>query len=224
MYKISPSKAHRILNCTASLRHDDVFVETPATVRGNILHTLGEMFLKEVDDDKITEFINEHGIDGYELDLIQGYIHAVLYETEKIGATEMQIEVKREIDIYGFKSNSIIDTLLLSKYEASIIDLKTGNYDVDIIDNEQLYLYGYGVLTRYPDIQIVHLSIFQKMKKKTITLTRGEIFDYFLDKEEVFTDIRNGNLKYNPSEKACKFCPIKDTCIARAKWIVGGKK
>ena len=42
MYKLSPSKAHRYLQCTKSLEYDTEFVETPWTIRGNILHEFGE--------------------------------------------------------------------------------------------------------------------------------------------------------------------------------------
>lgn len=220
MYKLSPSKAHRYLRCTKSLEYDTEFVETPWTIRGNILHEYGERKLLE----KETEtFENENKFSDYEKFLINGYVQAVMSEYNLIQADKMQIEVKEPIEIFGNTFNSIIDALLLAKRIASIIDLKTGNNDVAPDENEQLLFYAYGVLLRNPQIEIFRLSIFQKGKLKTEVVTREYIYDFFMEKFEVFDAISKNELTYNPSEKACKYCAFKEKCVARAKWVVGGK-
>jgi hypothetical protein len=202
------------------LEYDTEFVETPWTIRGNILHEYGERKLLE----KETEtFENENKFSDYEKFLINGYVQAVMSEYNLIQADKMQIEVKEPIEIFGNTFNSIIDALLLAKRIASIIDLKTGNNDVAPDENEQLLFYAYGVLLRNPQIEIFRLSIFQKGKLKTEVVTREYIYDFFMEKFEVFDAISKNELTYNPSEKACKYCAFKEKCVARAKWVVGGK-
>lgn len=72
MYKLSPSKAHRFLNCTKSLEFDIPFTETPQTIRGNILHKLGEKMLR---NEEILDYIGEHKINEYEIFLQIGRAH-----------------------------------------------------------------------------------------------------------------------------------------------------
>jgi hypothetical protein len=220
MYKLSPSKAHRYLNCTKSLEFDVDFIETPLTVRGSILHTLAEMSLKNQDT---MDYIAEHKINEYEMYLINEYTRAVWNEHERIKG-ELVIEKKKPIIIFNNKINLIVDALIVGKNEASIIDLKTGNADVEVEENEQLYFYAYMVATQYENIETIYINIFQKGVMKTFVVSKEQVFDFFLEKEHVFIKIEKNQLEYNPSDKACKFCPIKDRCLARAKWIIGGKK
>jgi len=221
MYKLSPSKAHRFLHCTKSLDFDVAFTETPQTVRGNILHALAEMTLK---NEEVMNYIQEHKINEYELYLVNGYAKEVWEEVEKIPNAKVIIEEKKPIIIYNNNINLVIDCLIVGDNIASIFDLKTGNGEIDVEDNEQLYFYAYMVAMDFDKIDRFILNIYQKGKKKTIELTRTEVLDFFIDKQDVFKNIEQGKLEYKPSDKACKFCHVKDTCIARAKWIVGGKK
>jgi len=221
MYKLSPSKAHRFLHCTKSLEFDVAFIETPQTIRGNVLHKLAEMSLR---NQEVLPYIQEHKINEYEIYLVNGYAKEIWEELSKIPNSKMVIEEKKPIIIYNNNINLIIDCLILGDKVASIFDLKTGNGEVEVEDNEQLYFYAYMVATQYEQVQTFILNIYQKGKKKTTTLTRQQVFDFFLEREDTFREIEQGRLQYRPSDKACKFCPIKETCVARAKWIIGGKK
>ena len=221
MYKLSPSKAHRFLNCTKSLDFDVAFIETPQTIRGSILHELAEMILNNQD---VLEFISEHKINEYEIYLINGYVQSVWDEMTKIPNGKIVIEEKKPILIYENNINVVVDCLILGDKVASVFDLKSGNGEVDVEDNEQLYFYAYMVATTYASIERFILNIYQKGKKKTVELTRSQVLDFFIEKQPVFEKISKGQLEYQPSDKACKFCPVKETCVARAKWIIGGKK
>ncbi len=216
MYKLSPSKAHRFLNCTASLKHDVEFVENIYTIRGTLLHELGEKLIKGED---VTDFIYDNNITSYEYYFLKSYAKAVSKEYKSIKAAVLDIEVKKPISIYGFTANAIIDALALSNDTASIIDLKTGKYEITPIENEQLYFYAYSVIADHPDINRVRLSIFQNIKMKTVEVDKQEILDFFSNKSAVFKEIADDKLTYTPSEKACKYCAIKDSCEARMKWI-----
>jgi CRISPR/Cas system-associated exonuclease Cas4 (RecB family) len=222
MYKLSPSKAHRFLNCTKSLEFDVPFTETPQTVRGNILHQLAQMQLANQD---FQDFIQEHKINEYELYLIDSYVSACWSEKHRLGEDAvMTVEEKKPIVIYNNSINLVVDCLIVNQTEASILDLKSGNGDIEAEDNEQLYFYAYMVALQHTGVNKFSLSIFQKGKMKTIVVSRKEVFDFFIERFDTFEKIANKELEYNPSDKACKFCPIKDTCLARARWIIGGKK
>lgn len=217
MYKISPSKAHRYLQCTASLKYDKPFTETPASIRGTQLHDIAEKILKKHEPQKLYD---EFELNDYERFLIDSYVSNVLQEYDKINGKQLVVEEKTSTSIFGLNLNMIIDTLIIGKRRAMVIDLKTGNFDVDPKDNPQLLFYGYGVVMKYPKLDKLQLSIFQKGKMKSVEITKGEIMDFFIDKAETFEKIRNNELEYNPSESACKFCDYKDKCPARAKWIL----
>lgn len=220
MYKLSPSKAHRFLTCTKSLEFDVEFIETPYTIRGSLLHELAEMIIK---NKEVNDFYKEHKISDYEHFLVSGYAESVFDEYQKINAHTLIVEEKKGIEIFDFKINLIVDALAVGDKVASIIDLKTGNNDIDVKDNEQLMFYGYSVIYHFPNIERVRMSIFQKGKLKTMQKTKDEILDFFIDSYDIFKDIQENKLSYKPSDKACKFCPIKDTCKARALWIIEGK-
>jgi hypothetical protein len=222
MYKLSPSKAHRYLNCTKSLEFDTEFVETPWTIRGNILHEFGEMKLLEKDT---IEFEKKYKFSDYEYFLINAYHQAVENERNLIQADKLIVEEKEGIEIFGFKINLILDSLLLAFWNktATIIDLKSGNNDISPVDNEQLIFYGYSVLYKYPKIENFRLGIFQKGKLKLETVDRDFIYNFFIERYQTFEDIRNNVLTYNPSDKACKYCGNIKRCVARARWILEGK-
>ncbi len=76
---------------------------------------------------------------------------------------------------------------------------------------------------KYPKINTLRLAIFQKGKMKIEEYKREDVLDFFIEKEEVFEQIRNNELTYNPSDKACKWCGNKKDYRARAEWIIGGK-
>ena len=222
MYKLSPSKAHRYLTCTKSLEYDTAFVETPWTIRGNILHEFGEMKLLDKDT---SEYEKEHNFNDYEYFLINAYKQAVMNEYNQLQANKMQVEVKESIEIFGFKFNLIQDCLLIAFWNktATIIDLKTGNYDISPVNNEQLILYGYSVWFRYPEIENYRLGIFQKGKLKIHEMTKDELLDFLISKESKYDEIRRNELTYTPSDKACKYCGNNKKCVARAKWILSTK-
>jgi hypothetical protein len=221
MYKLSPSKAHRYLQCTKSLEFDTEFVESEASKRGTLLHTIGEMLIKEKEN--VDDIMDENNLSDYERFLVRAYADAVWEEYKNIGAKQLKVEEKITISLYQNQINLIMDALIIGNKVASVIDLKSGRGDVDPDENEQLIFYGFAVVIKFPSVKNLRLSIFQKGKMKTVEMTKSEILDFFMEKEEVFEKIANNQLEYNPSEKACKFCGNKDRCLARSQWILNGK-
>lgn len=224
MYKLSPSKAHRFLQCTASLKYDTEFVETAASKCGTLLHTLAEYYLKSKSKQEISNLISENKISDYEFNLIDAYTSFVLYQIDKIKGKELLIEFKTPFSIFGFTMNAIIDAVIIADTVATLIDLKTGSVYVDADDNEQLMYYAYIIFNVYPKIKTVYSYIYQNFQAKEFVITRSECFDFFIEKEPIYDAISRDELTYNPSDKACKYCGNKDSCLAWAYWVIGGKK
>ncbi len=217
MYKLSPSKAHRFLQCTKSLEYDVEFVETPYTIRGTFLHSVAEHEI-------LNQEIDRSDLSSYENFLIDSYVKAVYAERDFINASKITVEQKIGITVFGHNINMIIDAFMKTKKTASIVDLKTGNYDVSPEDNEQLTFYALAILLNNPGIEKVRASIFQKGNMKTTEMTRSDVFDFFIKKGKIFEDIRNNVLTFNPSEKACKYCAHKNECRAHAEWVLRNGK
>ena len=90
-------------------------------------------------------------------------------EAIRIGATKRVFEKRKKesASLYFFNFNYIIDALLIGGDTASIIDLKTGNIDVEVENNEQLLFYAHDVSIKYPKIKSFDYLFFQKMRMKT---------------------------------------------------------
>lgn len=222
MYKLSPSKAHRYLKCTASLMHDVEFTETPITIRGTLLHKMAEHLIKG-ENDIFMKLVETEKINDYEQRLVETYVDFGIDTFRKNNCHTIRVEERGTVILFGHKINMVIDLFMMNDETAYVIDLKTGNTEVDVVDNEQLIIYALYVIIAYPSIKNIVVSIYQKMKPKIYVMTRSYVQDYLISKEKTFNEITKDQLTYTPSDVACKFCAIRDTCKARAEWISRGK-
>lgn len=216
VYKLSPSIAHRFLNCTASLRHELPFEENEYSRRGKFLHEIAGA-LAMCKPETVGESMSL--LSSYEKNLVHSYANTVLTKAAELNAKPI-IERKQRIFLYGNAINLIIDALILSREKAIVIDLKTGFSPVETKDNEQLYFYAYFAVSNFPNVNEIEVAIFQNLKYESEILTRGEVLNYFFEKHQIFEDINNDNLKYTPHPKACKYCAIRDTCSARLNSLI----
>lgn len=220
-YKLSPSKADRYLQCSASLMYDEEFVESPASIRGSILHDYAEKLLRGKDTHAI---VLDNALNDYEMGNINAYTIDVYREADLLDSDRIIVEEKVSVNMYGNKINMILDVLVLGETVASITDLKTGRGIVEVENNSQLFFYAFYVVMKYPRIERVRIAIFQNFKAKRIEVTKDEVLDFFMGKDTKFFEINNDDLQYSPSDKACQWCAHRKVCKARAEWIIGGKK
>lgn len=222
MYKLSPSKAHRYLQCPMSLKFDVEFVENEITKRGSNLHRYAELLLtnKEEEAQKLSDEMN---MNNYEYNIIRGYINHIYEEMALLMTDKKTIEIKQSIDLYGNKINLIMDASIKNKDTASIIDLKTGRNKIEPAENEQLLFYALATILNDKNIKNFRLIISQYGNKYVYETNKDKVIDFFFEKREIFDAINNNKLYYCPSEKACKYCANKEECRARAEWIIYGK-
>ena len=216
VYKLSPSIAHRFLNCTASLRHELPFEENEYSRRGKFLHEIAGGFGDVQTGNRWGKYV---AIIELRKNLVHSYANTVLTKAAELNAKPI-IERKQRIFLYGNAINLIIDAFILGREKAIVIDLKTGFSPVETKDNEQLYFYAYFVVSNFPNVNDIEVAIFQNLKYESEVLTRGEVLNYFFEKHQIFEDINNDNLKYTPHPKACKYCAIRDTCSARLNSLI----
>ncbi len=109
-----------------------------------------------------------------------------------------------------------------------ISDLKYGAGEpVSAIENKQLRLYalGYWHFKGRPNVDSVLMNIDQPraggMKYWEIPLK--DLLAFGEEIKAVYAQIESGDVKFAPSQKACRWCPVKDLpegCAARNKWLL----
>lgn len=109
-----------------------------------------------------------------------------------------------------------------------ISDLKYGaGVPVDAAGNRQLRVYALGMwdFLGRPQVDQIILNIDQPraggMKFWEITL--DELRAFGEEMRAVYDKIESGDVEFKPSNKACRWCPVKDTdggCAARNKWLL----
>lgn len=110
----------------------------------------------------------------------------------------------------------------------TISDLKYGQGEpVDAIDNKQLRLYalGYWHFKGQPRVDKVLMNIDQPraggMKYWEIPI--AELVAFGEEVRAIYDEVSRGIVKFAPSRKACRWCPVKDLpegCAARNKWLL----
>lgn len=250
--RLSPSSCDRWSTCTASvaliekLRGDGVIPERDSSqyaAEGTVAHAVREMCLEfgldphnfvgtvmTADsftftvDDQMAEFL-QPGID---------------WVREHCAQPDMEIKVDLSPWLpgqFGTCDTGWIETVWMYDHDADrqsserwlvISDLKYGQGEpVDAEGNKQLrnYALGYWHFKGRPNVARVLMNIDQPraggMKYWDISLS--ELLEFGEELKTVYAKIVDGDVVYRPSEKACRWCPVKDLpegCPARNKWLL----
>lgn len=176
---LSPSGAHRWLNCSGSvlLKEDGIERDTTAADEGTLAHRMAELKLtKSIWNDNEAELNACRKDPLYKLemdDYITSYINFIDEQNYPERYIEQQIRLDKYIpDLFG-----TCDCLLMdgSQKKIHIIDLKYGFGKVDAKDNPQLRIYAMGAaeefLRRHPELIgqdfTIDMTIYQPRAKNT---------------------------------------------------------
>lgn len=112
------------------------------------------------------------------------------------------------------------DAVVIEKTSVKIIDLKLGRgVRVDAEDNEQLQLYGLGVLDTFaPDAETVVLTIWQPRLNhvSTVEWSADDLRQWRTAIAQPAALLAlSPDAPVIPSESACRFCPVRGTCAVR---------
>jgi len=223
--KLSPSSAHRWLNCPASVRACEGIPNTgsAAALEGSIAHELADVVLKgerrsaaDYVGSKL-EVYPDHKITNEMADYVQEYVEYV----RNLGGDQFY-EVSVDYSHFVPDGFGTSDAVVLVGQTLYVIDLKYGKgVQVFAEENEQAQLYALGALNDfdYLDIQNVVCVIVQPRldhidEWQTTPEALYKFGEYASQKAEEAID---GTTKRVAGEKQCKFCPAKPTCFALKK-------
>ena len=231
---LSPSSAHRWLNCTAAPRLEEHFPDEGSDYarEGTLAHAYCAKRLKEFlhlptdeEDAEIAEYadylsgeMSEH-VDTYYTIVIEKY-NAALQRTPD---AKLLVEVQLDFSDVIPESFGTSDAVIIADDEMEVIDFKYGKgVKVSAEENPQMMIYALGAYNAYSDeynIKKVRMTIVQP---RLDNLSEYELSVRKLkkwSKETLQPRARaafNGKGEQMPGEW-CRFCKCKGQCRALAK-------
>lgn len=233
---LSPSGAHRWLNCTPSARLEEKMPPKPTSVyaeEGTLAHELAELFLchdtlQTMSDDEFADkyeaIMNNKLFSEEMLDMVPIYTDYCTeeYQSAKTDnpSAEMYIESKLDISEYVPESFGSADCTIVNDNVMEVIDLKYGKgIPVSAEWNVQEMLYALGMLLKFDmlyNIEQVKLTIVQP-RLNNISSWMISVEDL---KKWVDTELKpkaqmafRGEGELNAGGW-CRFCAVKNRCKA----------
>lgn len=240
--RLSPSSAHRWIQCPGSVRLISEMEKQGQTTEftsvyadeGTMAHTIAEIKASRAFG-LITraEFIRrnrdwvESTPEEYHADML---LHAEAYvELLKSLAAEYphtQVMLEQRVDTGVPASWGTADAILASSQHLHVVDYKYGQgIPVTAVDNEQEMLYALGVLDLLDDIfdiQVITLTIHQP-RLESVSHFEIKAKDLRGWRDSVAIPAAKLALSqdgyFAPSDEACRFCPAAGECRARMQYM-----
>ena len=213
---LSPSSAHRWLQCTNAPRFEEQFPdsESEAAREGTMAHELCEKVLNGIEiGDDVDPTMLRHAKRYAE------YIYAIEANYKE---PSRFVETRLSLDKYVPHSFGTTDCIIISDNDLHVVDFKYGmGVMVSVLDNPQMMIYALGALEEYgwlyDNIQTVHMHIYQprmaNICETSMTVDRlrawGEMVLKPLAKRAY-----NGDGVWDVGEW-CRFCRGGGACKAR---------
>jgi hypothetical protein len=239
--KLSPSGAHRWINCPGSIRESAGVVEKSSVFadEGTAAHTLAELCLSERLD--AVDFLGGHvnvksgkvfrnpgegdrvfAIDDEMVDAVQVYVDEVRRLT--VPGDEVEYEAKLDLSHIPGMAFGTGDCVIYRPGSRHLIiaDLKYGKgVPVDAEDNPQTRAYALGAAQRFHNrgVATIESVIVQPRCPHPDGAIRRELIDaidlleFRMDLEAAAAATAAPDAPLNPGEW-CVFCPAKATCAA----------
>ena len=221
---VGPSAASRWSRCTASVKfiveHAAELPEDSSVFadEGTQAHEVAANLLlgKGVQPDTSQEMLQHVGV----------YVDHVRSHQ----APGSRLSVEKRIPLFYLNSrNGVVDAATQTPQALYIDDLKYGQgVSVEAEQNEQLAIYAESIIRQWELIMEfplsfpVHLSIVQPRDRnnpaavRTWSLTRGDLAMFTTRLGAKAYQAMHGDPTFEPSDKACRFCPAKGICSAFA--------
>ena len=234
---LSPSSAHRWMSCPGSVSLSEdapAEVDSPHAIEGTRAHTAAEIYASfEFDLIKPRTFarrIAEWEADTPEEQVEDMISYAVDY-VEKLRElsrdhTYPELRVERRVQTGVDQCWGTADAAIVSADRIDVVDYKYGKgVLVKAQDNEQLMLYGLGVVHELglKDNTPVRLTVFQPRLNNVSTMetTAKKLLAW---REKVVKPAAKLALSdfapVRPSEAACRWCPVAGSCSVRAEYMM----
>ncbi len=225
---LSPSGAHRWLNCTPSARLELEFedTESEAAAEGTAAHALAEHKLRKALRMRSARPVSKYDSDEMELHT-DGYAEFVLeaFEQTKLRCADPLVLIEQHLDFSRYVPDGYGtgDCVIVGDGALHIIDFKYGRgVLVEVERNPQLMLYALGALEIFDslyDISDVSMSIYQPRRENACTWTvSADSLRAWAENELKPRAERafNGEGDYRSGEW-CRFCRAAVKCRARTE-------
>lgn len=220
--KLSPSSSSRWLQCTASVEAGAAYANksNSASEWGTCVHYMGEQLINDVTI-KVGDELVEQGInftvDKEMLDCAEEY--ADYCRTLMTKDSVVLVEEKFDLSFIAPDTFGTSDFSVLNGTHLDIVDLKTGHGIVYAENNSQLMLYALGAIHELEDIYDIETVTLHIMQSRANHIDTWEVHVQDLEKFEEYAKaqaeaIRSGETEFNPSKKACQWCPHQVNCVA----------
>lgn len=225
---LSPSSAHRWLQCTPSAVLEESFANRPSSAaeEGTAAHALCEYKIKKAIGERCTKPVSEADTEEMQ-ECSDAYAEFVLerYEQAKVRCRDPLLLIEQKVDFSAYVKDGFgtADCIIVSDHTLQIIDFKYGQgVLVDAYENPQMKCYALGALEMYNalyDLKEVVMTIFQPR--------RDNVSEYTLSVAELLT-WAEGVLKPKAEQAIrgkgefaaggwCRFCRAKAVCRKRAE-------
>lgn len=233
---LSPSGAHRWLNCTPSARLEEKMPPKPTSVyaeEGTLAHELAELFichdtLGTLSDDEFSdkyEIIMSNKLFNEEmLDMVPIYTDYCTEEYKAAKASnpsaEMFIESKLDISEYVPESFGSADCTIVNDSVMEVVDLKYGKgIPVSAEWNVQEMLYALGMLAKFDmlyDIETVKLTIVQPRLNNisSWSISVKDLMEWATNELKPKAKMAFNGEGELSSGGWCRFCAVKNRCKA----------
>lgn len=225
---LSPSSAHRWLNCTKSARLELEFAEKESDVaaEGTAAHALCEHKVKKALKQRTRRPISTYDNDEMEelTDAYRDYVmDQLMLERQRCLDAQMFIEIRLDLTAYVPGSFGTCDCLIVSDEKLHIIDFKYGQgVVVEADENPQMKLYALGALDIYDglyDFTKVEMTIFQP-RRENISTWKESVEDLRKWAEEVLkpkAELADAGEGEFCAGDWCLFCKAAVKCRTRAQ-------
>lgn len=236
---LSPSKADMWMTCTASIdlikKVKPIDKSGPAAEEGTAAHELLETSwrAKKTPTNFLGKIFNKDWKATRDMcEAVQvAYDFALSLELD--GWT-IYSEQKNKISCTG--EGGTVDLAAVKKtkrgWRVKIIDYKHGRgIPVGAKENRQMRLYAIGLLEKlrikWSELEEIELVIIQpraQREPQTWMDTPRDLKKFYDEVTCIRDKIANGDVSFNPNEKACMWCPVKNNCKAFAAAAVSAAK
>lgn len=236
---LSPSGAHRWMNCPASVEAEAPFPRTSSVYadEGTRAHTLGELCLsrgKDTTDPEIEGLAfrdwesAEIRVDEDMQYYVQTYVDHVRELVAESSTSILLVEQRLPLDQYIPDAFGTCDAIVFQMepgrpVRGIVVDLKYGMGErVSAVENPQLMLYALGVDQEHGPILEVEEWELQIVQPRLDTISRWTISAADLrewGRTKVIPAAARAlqpNAEFIPGEKQCRWCKAKAVCKARA--------
>lgn len=239
--KLSPSSAHRWLECPGSVRlaseMEKAGVVEGSSVyadEGTMAHTLAEIQASHafglIDDTervgRLRDWANTTP-DEYHDEMHEcAASYVALLQRLAAEFPHTQVMLEQKVDTGVTASWGTLDAAMVSATHLHIVDYKYGRgIPVDATENPQLMLYALGGLDLFEllgDIETVTMTVHQP-RLDSISHYTKKVKDLKMWREAVARPAAalalSDDAYLSPSDSACRFCPAAGQCRARVEYM-----